>query len=552
MRRYFEERLGYKPRLCVWEITLACNSKCLHCGTFAGKPREDELDTKEALRLIRELADLGCERITLSGGEPLLRKDWHILGEAIRRSGMAVGMISNGLAFDDEAARMALGFGVDGVSFSIDGLKENHEKIRSRAGSFARVMKAVETATAAGIGTCAVTHVNKWNIRDLHAMHRMFKDAGVRTWKIQLSNPAGEMAACRDMVLRPEDLLHLLPTMLELRNLGLPFLETSDSIGYFGPYEKPLRTTWRKELPFWTGCAAGLRVVGIESNGNVKGCLALPSERHGSTEFIEGNVRLESLAAIWKRPGGFSYNRAFTVDMLQGFCRTCEYGEICRAGCHWTALSHGGTWLDNRMCFHRVWQERGARVERKRSWLPTCVAPAVLMAALGFSGCYASSNQHDQIDADAQTDVVEERDTVADVLPDVVPDPPPDVPVEQVDVVPDVVPDPPVDVAPDDQPEYCPTTRDGLCCFVCEGRTYYLGGWPSCEAVEASCMDDYAGPIPLPPECNDPCCPTAEEACCMCLYDGPGPVPPQCDDPCEPPVDSLYADTPPVPIDPDD
>ena len=112
-----------------------------------------------------------------------------------------------------------------------------------------------------------------------------------------------------------------------------------------------------------------------------------------------------------------------------------------------------------------------------------------------------------------------------------------------------------VDVAADEAPEYCPTTREELCCFVCEGRTYYRGGFPSCEAVEASCMDDYAGPIPLPPECPDPCCPTAEEACCMCLYDGPMPIPEGCPDPCEPyepPEQSLYSDTPPIPIDPDD
>ena len=558
MRRYFEEKLGYKPRLAVWEITLACNSKCLHCGSFAGRPRDDELTTAECLRVIRELAELGCERMTLSGGEPLLRPDWHILGRAIAEHGMAVGMISNGLAFDNDAAKKALDFGVDGISFSIDGLKENHERIRSVKNSFGKVMGAVDIATKNGIAACVVSHVNHWNIKELHSMHRMFGEAGVRTWKVQLSNPAGEMAASREMVLGPADLLHLLPTLVDIRQLGLPFLEISDSLGYYGPYERILRKTWRKELPFWTGCGAGLRVIGIESNGNIKGCLALPSQRHGSTEFVEGNIRARSLADIWNDPGGFAYNRAFTVDMLQGFCRTCEYGEICRAGCHWTALSHCGTYLENKLCYHRVTNLQ-KRIEKKSGWLPSCIAPAVLMATLGFGGCYGSSGMNDNLDAsqdttgeveDGDASVQDGREDGTETVPDVTPDPTAD---PTADPVADVVPDTAEDPAAEEIPEYCPTTREELCCFICEGQTYWLDGYANCEAVEASCMDDYAGPVPIPADCPDPCCPTAEEACCFCLYDGPAPIPEQCDDPCEPPIDSLYADTPPipVPVDPD-
>jgi radical SAM protein with 4Fe4S-binding SPASM domain len=545
MRRYIEERLGYKPRVCVWELTLACNSRCLHCGSFAGRPREDELDTKEALDLVRQLRELGCERISLSGGEPLLRKDWHVIGEAIVKEGMAAGMISNGLAFDREAARAAAGFGIEGVSFSIDGLEPTHERTRTIPRSFSRVMKAVETALAENIPVCCVTHVNKWNIRELTAMHRMLREAGVCTWKVQLSNPAGEMAACRDLVLQPEDLLHLLPALWDLRTSGLPFLEISDSIGYYGSYERLLRKTWRKELPFWMGCNAGMRAIGVESNGNIKGCLALPSKRHGSTQFLEGNIRLTSLAEIWNNPEGFAYNRRFTVDQLEGFCRTCQYAEICRGGCRWTALSNCGTYLENRYCYHRVWTLSGKKEKGLGSWLPSCIAPAFLMATLGFGGCYASSGNSFRDDA-AETqgeDVIDARQEAIDVR---------DAPPETADLPPEAAQDIQdmqdiQDVRSDEQPPYCPTSRDQLCCFVCDGRTMWRGS-STCEAVEASCSDDYAGPVPIPADCLDPCCPTAEEVCCMCDYMGPGPVPPQCPDPCEPPNDSLYSDAPPFPV----
>jgi radical SAM protein with 4Fe4S-binding SPASM domain len=76
-------------------------------------------------------------------------------------------------------------------------------------------------------------------------------------------------------------------------------------------------------------------VLGIESNGNVKGCLSLPSSRHGESAYVEGNLRTRSLRDIWKRKGGFAYNREFRLDDLKGFCRVCRYGDICRGGCTW-------------------------------------------------------------------------------------------------------------------------------------------------------------------------------------------------------------------------
>ncbi len=72
------------PSAVVWEITFACNMRCIHCGTSAGKRRPDELTTEEALNLIDELAELGSEAITISGGEPLLRDDWPLLADGSR------------------------------------------------------------------------------------------------------------------------------------------------------------------------------------------------------------------------------------------------------------------------------------------------------------------------------------------------------------------------------------------------------------------------------------------------------------------------------------
>ncbi len=68
------KRLGCYPRFCVWELTLLCNMRCLHCGSHAGTPREDELGLDDCFRVADQLADMGCQKVTLSGGEPAWRR----------------------------------------------------------------------------------------------------------------------------------------------------------------------------------------------------------------------------------------------------------------------------------------------------------------------------------------------------------------------------------------------------------------------------------------------------------------------------------------------
>ena len=60
---------------CVWEVTMACNMRCKHCGSSCSNALPGELSTFEALRFIDMCKDIGIQWISLSGGEPFVRKD---------------------------------------------------------------------------------------------------------------------------------------------------------------------------------------------------------------------------------------------------------------------------------------------------------------------------------------------------------------------------------------------------------------------------------------------------------------------------------------------
>ncbi|MDX9721353.1 MAG: radical SAM protein, partial [Myxococcota bacterium] len=111
MLKLFEEK-GFVPRRCTWEITLACDLRCGHCGSRAGQARPDELNTAEALSICDQLAQLGTSQVTLAGGEPTLRPDWAEIVARLRGHGVRVSILSNGYTWSAEAAKRAKEAGI--------------------------------------------------------------------------------------------------------------------------------------------------------------------------------------------------------------------------------------------------------------------------------------------------------------------------------------------------------------------------------------------------------------------------------------------------------
>ncbi len=248
---------------------------------------------------------------------------------------------------------LALEAGLANVAFSLDGFEEAHDRVR-KEGSFARVTAAVERCVGAEMPASIVTHINRLNCNDLGRFRDFLGSLGIASWQLQLGNPAGAMEDNRELVIEPEDLLHLMPEIARLRTdeVELPEVVPSDNMGYFGCTEADLRDQGAK-ISFWIGCRAGCQVIGIESNGNIKGCLSLPSAMHGRDRFLEGNLREKSMEEIWQGEQAFAFNRQFSTDALAGFCGVCRYKDICRGGCSWTAFSHTEDRFDNPYCFYR-------------------------------------------------------------------------------------------------------------------------------------------------------------------------------------------------------
>jgi len=338
----------FRPLFCVYEVTLACDARCVHCGSTAGHPRPGELDTGEALGLFDELAELGCESVTLSGGEPLLREDWPALVDGVRARGMRAELITNGLRVADEADRIA-GAGLFAVTFSLDGPPEVHDRLRGVPGAFERLVSGAAALAERGVRIGAATQVGVQNLPLLDEIHDLLVEHRFEGWQLQLTMPHGRAAALRDeLCLAPDDLPRLERALLGIKSRSELWIQAADNIGYMGRSEPVLRAGEPGRAAVYGGCQAGMRVVGVTSDGRVRGCLSMPPS------FDEGSIMERSFAEIWNDPTAFSYNRGFSVADLDEPCRECAFAKICRAGCRSMAAAATGSIGSNPYCLQLV------------------------------------------------------------------------------------------------------------------------------------------------------------------------------------------------------
>ena len=351
-RRYTREgdQLKRIPISVVWELTLACDLACKHCGSRAGRRRAGELTTAECLQLVEDLAALGARDIGLIGGEAYLRDDWTEIIAAIRAAGMDCAIQTGGRNLTEERVRAAAAAGLQGAGLSLDGLREVHDFLRGRPGTFEAAILALRRLKAHGIPTSVNTQINSLSRPQLPELMELIIDEGATNWQLALTVAMGNASDRPELLIQPYELLDLMPVLASLHTSALArglVLQPSNNIGYFGPHESQLRSHSDDGL-HWSGCSAGDNVMGIEADGTIKGCPGLPSPYAG------GNVRDRSLKEIWLESRALAFTRTRTVDDLWGFCRGCYYAEVCQGGCTWTTHSLFGKAGNNPLCHHRA------------------------------------------------------------------------------------------------------------------------------------------------------------------------------------------------------
>ncbi len=371
--------LAQTPYSAMVEIADRCNEACVHCYQVQGQ--KGELGTAEWKSILDQLAELGVLFLTISGGEPTLRKDFLELVTHARQLRFAVKIYSNALNITESLARELGRLAVQEVQISLYSQRaEVHDRVTRVPGSFDQVVAAVGYLRSAGIKVVLKTPLMRANAPEYAAYIDFVQSLG-----------AEHMI---DPKLTPREDGSLAPTELGISKQMYLQLRRDPRF----PPRRALGTGSLERRP----CGACVGNVHLEANGEMRPC----TQWDVSTGHTSGSLR-----TAWHENPAAKTIRGLTWNDLPG-CRVCDlrshchrcfaeaehytgsalapYGYACR-GARWNyELAHGvEPELDSEAdaCDaepigpfrhageHRFWVGPGARPargaqNRDRSWLP--------------------------------------------------------------------------------------------------------------------------------------------------------------------------------------
>ncbi|MEW8977692.1 MAG: GTP 3',8-cyclase MoaA [Symbiobacterium sp.] len=186
------DQWGRKINYMRVSVTDRCNLRCVYCMPLTGVqlgPHHEFLTYEELLRIIRIAVGLGIDRIRVTGGEPLVRKDIVKFLAQLKPLGVKdLSLSTNGLLFP-AMARDLKAAGVDRVNISLDTLRpDRFTKIARLKGSPAEVLAAVDAALELGMEPVKLNMVviRGWNDDEIGDMARLTLDRPVHVRYIEV------------------------------------------------------------------------------------------------------------------------------------------------------------------------------------------------------------------------------------------------------------------------------------------------------------------------------------------------------------------------------
>jgi radical SAM protein with 4Fe4S-binding SPASM domain len=314
-------------RSIIFETTQQCNHACLHCYNIwnpstiqnSNTYPKGQLDTSATLDLLQKaLNETTCSHITLTGGEPLLRKDLSQILTFLQERGVSTTIISNGHNLDEPTVVDFLDRGVGLFELPLlSHRREMHDHLSGCPGAFDAVLSAMANIRYHRGQFVAVFVATKLNLPDLNDMIKLAFAFGARGIMLNRFNPGG----------RGRDHLNsLFPTVDEVRQ-ALDIAEAAAKefnlpVSCSIPIQPCLIDTSQYPHLGFGFCAAGTEraYYTLDPLGNLRPC--------NHTTTILGNLLEESFSDLIA-PARISD----FVEAVPEFCNPCKLRLKCQGGC---------------------------------------------------------------------------------------------------------------------------------------------------------------------------------------------------------------------------
>ncbi|WP_449621654.1 TIGR04053 family radical SAM/SPASM domain-containing protein [Robertmurraya sp. Marseille-Q9965] len=329
------------PFIAIWEVTRACQLKCVHCRADAQtRPDPNELTHEEGIQLIDQIYEMNNPMLVFTGGDCMMREDLFDLAEYAVKKGMRVSMTPSATAnVTKERMEKAKNVGLSRWGFSLDGpTPEIHDHFRGTPGSFDLTLEKIKYLNELDMPLQINTVISRYNYDHLEKMAALVKDLKAIMWYIFLLVPTGR--GQEDACITPAEHEKVFRWLYDLSKTALFDIKTTAAQHYRRVvlqqkarehridsseirYEDTITTDHAsmidglKRAP--KGVNDGNGFIFISHVGDV-----LPS---GLLPIKVGNVREKPLKEIYRESPVLKELR--NPDLYKGKCGVCEYRFVC-------------------------------------------------------------------------------------------------------------------------------------------------------------------------------------------------------------------------------
>jgi PqqA peptide cyclase len=323
------------PRL-DFELTPGCDHRCAHCYNVwtaddgdpqAGYVTAGQLSTPDLLDLMtKAVRQTGATHLTLTGGEPLLRKDALRVVEHACELAPSVTLITNGSHVDLETARRLAVAGVESVQLTLLAAdRQEHDRLKGAACFDDTVRAAVNlTEVDVPVQVCFVAMQENW--QQFEGVMELCFALGVRSISYNRMSPTGGAI---------HHIERLMPTVEQIEHN----LDTAERLGpQWGihvatamPIPPCLIRVDHYQWVRFGFCSTGSRSpnIVIDAAGNVRSC--------NLASGVLGNLRTQDWSEVNRNP----YQQQFKRNVPQ-MCRGCAHEHTCQGGCKESAFATFG------------------------------------------------------------------------------------------------------------------------------------------------------------------------------------------------------------------
>jgi radical SAM protein with 4Fe4S-binding SPASM domain len=323
----------------LWELTQRCNLCCIHCRAAASPQTLENnlIKGEDMVRLIRELKELGCPTLALTGGEPLLRPDIVDIVKEATKQGIKTRIQSNSLLLTEDLAKKLKAAGLYSFGVGLDGSRpEISDQIRNLKGALNKAIASIKLLKSLGIKVHVEFTVTRLNMNDLKATLDMLEGLGVDTFLARAAIFTGRANGDNPIfVLKPEEyrkFLEQLSLEREHRKIKM-VINCQDPLYHLADSSimnklKEFGDVYSGKVI--SGCTAGQDMIHIRCDGKIGICTFLQ-------DVVLGDFYQDSLVDIWNNRRAVKGVQQLINREYSGACGTCCDRFIC-GGCRARAL----------------------------------------------------------------------------------------------------------------------------------------------------------------------------------------------------------------------